>query len=382
MTYHNDFTLPSELLEQIASEGLDFIPTLIEIFLNAAMQAERSKHLRADPYERTSQRNGYANGYKPKTVKTRLGELSFEIPQVRDSDFYPGALEKGLRSERALTMTLAEMYVQGVSTRKVKAITEKGLDSRHFILCTDDIHAETLVNEGHMDRVLRHTIAQGVDPLTAIQMATLNTAEHFGLTRDMGQIAPGRYADVLLVSDLHDFRAELVIAQGRVLAQDGKWLIDLPSVDYPAWATKSVHLKRELTAEDFRLPVSGLRSPLIANVIGVIESQAPTRHLRLPVEAKDGEVRIDLERDLAKIALVERHKATGRVQVGLVQGFGLGANCAIATTVAHDCHNMIVVGTDEENMAQAANAVAAANGGQAVVKDGEVIGQVSYPSPA
>lgn len=125
MTYQNDFTLPAELLEQIASEGLDFIPTLIEILINAAMQAERSKHLRASPYERTSQRNGYANGYKPKKVKTRLGELHFEVPQVRDCDFYPGALEKGLRSERALTMTLAEMYVQGVSTRKVKAITEK-----------------------------------------------------------------------------------------------------------------------------------------------------------------------------------------------------------------------------------------------------------------
>lgn len=125
MTYQDDFTLPSELMEQIASEGLDFIPTLMEILINAAMQAERSKHLRARPYERTSQRRGYANGYKPKTVNTRLGELHFEIPQVRDSDFYPEALEKGIRSERALTMTLAEMYVQGVSTRKVKAITEK-----------------------------------------------------------------------------------------------------------------------------------------------------------------------------------------------------------------------------------------------------------------
>lgn len=125
MTYHNNFTLPSELMEQIASEGLDFLPTLIEILINTAMQAERSKHLRANPYERTAQRKGYANGYKPKTVRTRLGELRFEVPQTRDCDFYPGALEKGLRSERALTMTLAEMYVQGVSTRKVKAITEK-----------------------------------------------------------------------------------------------------------------------------------------------------------------------------------------------------------------------------------------------------------------
>ena len=125
MTYHKDFTLPTELLEQITSEGLDFLPELIEVLINTAMKAERSKHLKADLYERSDQRNGYANGYKPKTVKTRIGDLTFDVPQVRDGSFYPGALEKGLRSERALTMTLAEMYVQGVSTRKVKTIIEK-----------------------------------------------------------------------------------------------------------------------------------------------------------------------------------------------------------------------------------------------------------------
>lgn len=125
MTYHKDFTLPTDLLEQVTSHGLEYLPTLIEVLINTAMQAERSKYLKADLYERTDQRNGYANGYKPKTVKTRIGDITFEVPQVRDGTFYPGALEKGLRSERALTMTLAEMYVQGVSTRKVKAITEK-----------------------------------------------------------------------------------------------------------------------------------------------------------------------------------------------------------------------------------------------------------------
>jgi transposase-like protein len=120
MTYHKDFTLPTELLEQVTSEGLEYLPTLIEVLINTAMQAERSKYLKADLYERTDQRNGYANGYKPKTVKTRIGDITFEVPQVRDGTFYPGALEKGLRSERALTMTLAEMYVQGVSTGRSK----------------------------------------------------------------------------------------------------------------------------------------------------------------------------------------------------------------------------------------------------------------------
>lgn len=125
MTYPTDFTLPTELLEQISEQGLEYLPELIRILVNTAMQAERQKHLGAELYERTPVRQGYANGYKPKTVKTRVGEVTFQVPQVRDGSFYPEALEKGLRSERALTMALAEMYVQGVSTRKVAAITEQ-----------------------------------------------------------------------------------------------------------------------------------------------------------------------------------------------------------------------------------------------------------------
>lgn len=125
MTYQQDFTLPIEYLEQLSNQGTDYLPELIRILMNAAMQIERQKHLGAGPYERTSDRQGYANGYKPKTVKTRNGNITFDIPQVREGDFYPSALEKGLRSERALTMAFAEMYVQGVSTRSVAAITEK-----------------------------------------------------------------------------------------------------------------------------------------------------------------------------------------------------------------------------------------------------------------
>jgi len=125
MTYRSDFTLPAELMEQVAEQGLEILPELIRIVVNAAMQAERSEHLQAEPYQQTEERRGYANGYKPKTLRTRVGDITFAVPQVREGGFYPQALEKGLRSERALTLALAEMYVQGVSTRKVKAITEE-----------------------------------------------------------------------------------------------------------------------------------------------------------------------------------------------------------------------------------------------------------------
>ena len=125
MTYNDDFTLPKAYLEQLAEGGMDYMPELIRVLLNAAMRAERQKHLGVGPYERSPERRGYSNGFKEKTMKTRLGEISLDVPQVRDSSFYPEALEKGLRSERALTLALAEMYVQGVSTRKVQAIVEQ-----------------------------------------------------------------------------------------------------------------------------------------------------------------------------------------------------------------------------------------------------------------
>jgi len=125
MTYQDNCTLPKEFLEQIAEQGLDYLPEMIRIVVNAAMKAERQRYLGVAPYERSDERRDRANGYKPKTVRTRLGEITFDIPQVRRGEFYPQALQKGLRSERALTMALAEMYVQGTSTRKVSAIVEK-----------------------------------------------------------------------------------------------------------------------------------------------------------------------------------------------------------------------------------------------------------------
>jgi transposase-like protein len=125
MTYRKDFTLPAELLERVSQQGLDILPELIQKVINAAMQAERQQYLKAEPYQHTEEREGHANGYKPKTVQTRVGSITFSIPQVREGGFYPEALEKGMRSERALILAMAEMYVQGVSTRKVKAVTEQ-----------------------------------------------------------------------------------------------------------------------------------------------------------------------------------------------------------------------------------------------------------------
>jgi len=259
----------------------------------------------------------------------------------------------------------------------IKAITELHLDPRHFILCTDDCHASTLVGEGHIDRVLRHAIAHGLPPMAALQMATLNPAEHFGVDREVGQIAPGRSADIVLVDDLNNFHAGLVISRGEVIADAGSLRIEMPPVQHPAWARNSVHLQRPLTAADFRIPVSLADAAMVkANVIGVIENQAPNRHLRIDMPVRNGGIQVDKGRDICKAALVERHHHTGVIQMGLVSGFGFNQPCAIASTVAHDSHQLIVVGTAEEDMALAVNTLAEVGGGQVVVKDGRVIGLV------
>lgn len=261
---------------------------------------------------------------------------------------------------------------------QVRAVTEDGLDPRHFILCTDDSHSGTLINDGHMDRVVRHAIRQGLEPITAIQMATLNTAQHFGVDKDVGMLAPGRYADVLLVEDLALMIADLVLAKGKVVAEQGNLIADVPSYEYPDWARKSVKITKQFEASDFAIASNG-SAESIANVIGVIENQAPTEHLRVKVKSHNGSIPVDIENDLAKIALVERHQGTGDLQLGLVHGFGFTEPCAIATTVAHDSHHMIVVGTDEADMALAVNELARIGGGQIVIRQGDVLAQVELP---
>ena len=183
MTHQNDYTFAAELVEK----GLDGLPEMMRILINQAMQAERSKYLQADEYERTEDRKGHANGFKPKTVKTRMGEITFAVPQVREGGFYPSALEKGLRSERALTMTLAEMYVQGVSTRKVKAITEA--------LCGVEISAAQVSRAtAQLDAILQEWRERSLGEITYLYLDA-----RYEKVREAGQV---RDAAVLLATGI------------------------------------------------------------------------------------------------------------------------------------------------------------------------------------
>ena len=262
---------------------------------------------------------------------------------------------------------------------QVKAVTEQGLDSRNFILCTDDSHSGTLVNEGHMNRVVRHAIAQGLKPITAIQMATLNTAQHFGLERELGSITPGRRADLILTSDITALPVETVIARGVVVAENGALKIDIPAYAYPDAARRTMNMKRNLTAHDFDIAAPSGRNQVDVRVIGVIENQAPTKALQKTLKVESGLVEMDRANDVAQIALVERHKATGKVVNAFVSGFGYTKDCALASTVAHDSHHMIVVGTNKDDMAQAANILKDIGGGLVLVSEGKELARVEMP---
>ncbi|MCV6823138.1 MULTISPECIES: adenine deaminase [Halocynthiibacter] len=262
---------------------------------------------------------------------------------------------------------------------QITAVTEKGLDPRSFILCTDDSHSGTLVNDGHMNRVVRHAIACGCDPVVALQMATINTATHFGLERELGSIAPGRRADVILTSDLKTLPIERVIARGDTVAKDGEILVDCPHLDWPDKARKTVNLGRDRVESDFEISAPSGANKVTAKVIGVVENQAPTKALTRDLGVIDGIVEPDEAQDVCQIALVERHRGTGGVTNGFVSGFSYKGKMAIASTVAHDSHHMIVVGTDRANMAAAANRLGEVGGGITVFQDGQELALVELP---
>ncbi len=282
-------------------------------------------------------------------------------------------VRQGMRSMMRLGSAWYDVETQ------VTAVTEKGLDPRNFILCTDDSHSGTLVNDGHMNRVVRHAIACGLDPLVAIQMATINTATHFGLERELGSIAPGRRADLILSGDLTTLPIETVIARGQVIAENGELLGGDAAFEWPEHARKSVNMGKTLSARDFDIAAPEGANSVTARVIGVVENQAPTKALTATLPVRNGLATGDEAQDVCQIALVERHRATGGVVNAFVSGFGYKGDCAVASTVAHDSHHMIVVGTSKTDMALAANRLQEVGGGVTVWKDGRELALVELP---
>lgn len=262
---------------------------------------------------------------------------------------------------------------------QVKAVTEEGIDPRNFILCTDDCNAGTLVNDGHMNRVVRHAIAQGLKPVTAIQMASLNTAQHFRVDRDLGSIAPGRLADFLIVSDLSQLVIDEVWGRGVKLAEAGKLVVEIPPYDYPQKAKQTVKVGGRKTAAEFDIAAPKGANSVRVRAIGVVENQAPTKALEVDLAVENGLVAMDRKADICQIAVVERHRATGQVVNAFVSGFRYAKDCAVASSVAHDSHQIIVVGTNKADMAAAVNRLSEIGGGATVYSGGKELATVELP---
>ena len=256
-----------------------------------------------------------------------------------------------------------------------KALTERKVDSRFACLISDDTHPRTLLRNGHLDYIVRRAIEEGIDPITAIQMVTINVAQCFQLDHEMGSVAPSKCADLVLLDDLERCHVTDVFIDGAYVARDGKLQIELEPYAYSEKALHSVHLDT-LRPGDFQIPCEGETAKVHA--IEIIPARVGTfdRIVTLPV--KEGGIQADPRQDVLKVAVFERHHRTGTVGKGFTKGFGIGHG-ALAQTVAHDAHNLLVVGSNDEDMALAANTLIACGGGLVAVRDGKVLSVVELP---
>jgi adenine deaminase len=287
------------------------------------------------------------------------------IRSDHESTTWEEALEK---RRRGLWVLLREAS----NARNLRALLElvRRHGPEHCAFCTDDREPDMLVREGHIDSMLRRAVAEGIAPEDALLMATLHPARCHGLA-DLGAIAPGFHADMALLDDLEEFRALFVIAGGRQVARGRALPFDAPPV--PDWVRGTMNAA-PLADGAFDLGPAAER----VRVIEIVPGQLITIAAEEEPAVRDGRVVADPGRDLAKLAVVERHHATGRVGVGLVRGFGLRAG-AFGSTVAHDAHNVVVVGTDDASMTACVRRLAKLGGGIAVARDGELRGELALP---
>lgn len=290
--------------------------------------------------------------------------------------------------EDALAKLRAGLWVQfreGSAFHDMAALapllTSGEVDPRHVMFITDDVAPDFLLEHGHLDNAVRVAIAHGVDPVLAVQAATVAPAEYLGLRHDIGSIAPGRFADILFVADLSDFRPQRVLVDGTDIgAAESGGGGHAPRPDragYPRAARLSVRVPADLSEADLRIPASGPRARVRA--IGMVDRVVPTEHLIVEVRVRGGEVTADPAAGLAKIALVNRHGSEGKqVALGFVSGLGLSGG-AVAQSTARDTHHLLMVGMNDADMMAAARAVASDGGGIAVVRGGQVLARLPLP---
>ncbi len=292
---------------------------------------------------------------------------------------------ESVRKEDALAKMRLGMYAQireGSAWHDlkecIKAITETNINTRFATLVSDDTHPHTLLAHGHLNHIVRRAVEEGVNPVTAIEMVTINVAECFGMAKDLGSISPGKCADILLLDDLAEVKVNEVFINGELVAKGGVLIKQFDKFVFPASAKKTMNLK-ELKETDFVIKApAGAKDSVDTRVIEVIEAKVGTYNRRLPLKVVGGNVMADGKRSILKVAVIERHKATGTMGKGFVKGFHIEGG-AVGSTVAHDAHNLQVVGDNDRDMAVAANALIKCGGGMVAVKNGVVTALLELP---
>ncbi|MCI8565851.1 MAG: adenine deaminase [Lachnospiraceae bacterium] len=263
-----------------------------------------------------------------------------------------------------------------------KSITEQPVDTRFAVLISDDTHPHTLSSQGHLDHIVRRAVAEGIDVLTAIQMVTINCAQCFQMDHDLGSVAPGKCADLVLLDNLADLNITKVWIDGDLVAENGSLVGEFAPYTYPEWATRSIHIRDTITPETFRIPAKpehiAADGTVTVRAIEVIPARVGDYERHVALTVQDGLLESDVKQDVLKTAVFERHHNTGKKGFGFVKGFGIRCG-AMASTVAHDAHNLLVIGTNDEDMALAANTLIECGGGMCAVQNGKVLGLVALP---
>jgi len=314
---------------------------------------------------------GHAAGFSGKELQAHVAsgvESDHEATTAGD------ALE---RARLGIGLMIREGSVSKDLSACIKVLTEFRINAQNCMLATDDIHPIDLVKYGHMDYKVRRAIEEGVDPVIAVQMATLNPARHFRIDRDVGGIAPGKIADILIVENLRKFKVERVIANGKIVAQHGKFTLNVGIKNYENFKN-TVRLRGEIKPEDLKINSNDGEPRVDVRTIVVKDDTLLKDEKIVTLDVEDGSILPDTSGDILEVAVVERHKGTGNIGKAFISGFGL-RDGAIASSVAHDNHNIIVVGTNLEDMADAVNKLAKAGGGLVAIEDGKCLGLIELP---
>ncbi len=260
----------------------------------------------------------------------------------------------------------------------IRAILDSNVDDRFACLISDDTHPDTLIQDGHMDYIVRCAIKEGLEPVKAIQYVTINPATCFRMDHEMGSIAPGKCADIVFFDDLNDIHITRTIIDGDVVAENGKMTVDIGEGRFPDFAYDTMHVGYDITADHFKIAAPEGKDSVKTRVIEIIPNKVGDYERIMELNVKDGLVEADPENDVMKMAVFERHHETGTKGCGFVKGFGFRKG-AMAQTVSHDAHNLLVAGTNDEDMALAANTLVECGGGLCAVADGKVLATVPLP---